>query len=61
MKRLKKSETALLILVILLIGISEYYFMIAKEPLKAIFIGLWCPTILGFIILFNQKYRNGKY
>jgi hypothetical protein len=44
-----------MILVIVLIGVSEYYFLIANEPLKAIFIGLWCPTILGFLILFNRK------
>jgi hypothetical protein len=61
MKRFKKSEIALVILVILLISISEYYFMIVGDPLKAIFIGLWCPTILGFVILFNQKFKNGKF
>jgi hypothetical protein len=61
MKRFKKSEVALLILVTILIGISEYYFVILNDPLKAIFIGLWCPTILGFVIIFNLKGRNGKY
>lgn len=55
MRKFKKSEIVLMVLVIVLIGISEYYFIIAKEPMKAIFIGLWCPTILGFIIIFNMK------
>ncbi len=55
MKKFKKSEIFLLVLVVVLIGISEYYFLIANEPLKAIFLGLWCPTILGFVILFNMK------
>jgi hypothetical protein len=55
MKKFKKSEIVLLALVVLLIGVSEYYFMVEKEPLKAIFIGLWCPTILGFLIIFNIK------
>jgi hypothetical protein len=55
MKKFKKSELVIMTLVIILIGISEYYFVITKEPLKAIFIGLWCPTILGFLILFNMK------
>lgn len=55
MKNFKKSELVLLILVVALIGLSEYYFLIEKEYLKAIFIGLWCPTILGFLIIFNQK------
>lgn len=55
MRKFKKSEIVLMVLVVVLIGASEYYFIIAKEPLKAIFIGLWCPTILGFIIIFNMK------
>ena len=59
MKKFKISEVALLLLVIVLIGISEYYFVIANDPLKAIFIGLWCPTILGFVMIFNLKKRNG--
>jgi hypothetical protein len=51
---------ALLILVLMLIAVSEYYFVFLNEPLKAIFIGLWCPTILLFVIIFNLKGRNGK-
>jgi hypothetical protein len=47
-------------IVLLIIGISEYYFLILDEPLKAIFIGLWCPTILGFVIIFNLKGNHGK-
>ncbi|MFT4854986.1 MAG: hypothetical protein ACI9UV_001166 [Algoriphagus sp.] len=55
MKKFKKSEIFLMALVVVLIAISEYYFLIAKEPMKAIFLGLWCPTILGFVIIFNLK------
>lgn len=55
MKKFKKSEIVLIVLVVILIGVSEYYFLIKNEPLKAIFIGLWCPTILGFLILFKMK------
>lgn len=61
MKNFKKSELLLLVLVCLIIGISEYYYLVLDEPLKAIFIGLWCPTILGFVMIFNQKKQNGKY
>lgn len=60
MNKFKKSELALLVLVLMLIGVSEYYFVFLNEPLKAIFIGLWCPTILLFVILFNLKRENGK-
>lgn len=61
MKNFKKSELLLLALVCFLIGLSEYYYVVLDEPLKAIFIGLWCPTILGFVMIFNQKKQNGKY
>jgi hypothetical protein len=60
MKNFKKSELALLLLVCALIGVSEYYFVFLDQPLKAIFIGLWCPTILLFILIFNLKTKNGK-
>jgi hypothetical protein len=58
MNRFKISEIVLLITVIFLIMVSEYYFVFSNEPLKAIFIGLWCPTILGFVIIFNMKKRK---
>jgi hypothetical protein len=61
MKNFKKSELALLFLVCALIGVSEYYFVFLDQPLKAIFIGLWCPTILLFILIFNLKTKNGKF
>jgi hypothetical protein len=61
MKKFKKSEVALLLLVCALIGISEYYFVFLDQPIKAIFIGLWCPTILLFILIFNLKTKNGKF
>jgi uncharacterized membrane protein len=60
MNKFKKSEVVLLLLVLGLIGLSEYYFVILDQPLKAIFIGLWCPTILGFVMIFNLKGGNGK-
>ena len=60
MNKFKKSELALLTLVLILIGVSEYYFVFLNDPMKAIFIGLWCPTILGFVMIFNLKRINGK-
>lgn len=60
MNKFKKSELLLMAIVIVIIGISEYYFLVLDQPLKAIFIGLWCPTILGYVIIFNQKGNHGK-
>jgi hypothetical protein len=53
--KFKVSELLIIILVVVLIFISEYYYVIAKDPNRAIFIGLWPPTILGLLIFFNLK------
>ncbi len=54
-KKFKASEILIVIMVILLIGVSEYYYVILKDPSRAIFIGLWPPTIMGLLIFFNIK------
>lgn len=53
--KFKVSEILIIILTIVLIFVSEYYFVILKNPMRAIFIGLWPPTILGLLIFFNLK------
>ncbi len=53
--KFKVSEILIIILVIVLIFVSEFYFVIQKDPMRAIFIGLWPPTILGLLIFFNLK------
>jgi len=54
-KKFKASELLILAMVIILIFISEYYYVILKDHDRAIFIGLWPPTILGLLIFFNMK------
>jgi hypothetical protein len=49
----KKFELFILIVVIVLIFISEYFYLIKDNFEKAIFIGLWPPTIVGLLIFFN--------
>ncbi len=53
--KFKVSEILIIIMVIVLIFVSEYYYVILKDPTRAIFIGLWPPTILGLLIFFNLK------
>lgn len=53
--KFKVSEILIIILTVVLIFVSEYYFVILKNPMRAIFIGLWPPTILGLLIFFNLK------
>ena len=54
-KKFKASEILIVAMVILLIFVSEYYYVILKDPNRAIFIGLWPPTIMGLLIFFNMK------
>lgn len=56
--KFKKSELFILILVVVLIFISEYHYLVLKNPEKAIFIGLWLPTIFGFLIILNLKLKK---
>jgi len=56
-KLFKPFELVLLILVLVTIVVSEIFFF-NDEPLKAVFLGLWAPTILLFILIFNQKKKD---
>ena len=57
MKLFRLLEMVLLILVLVTIVVSEMFFF-NDEPLKAVFLGLWAPTILLFILVFNQKKKD---
>jgi hypothetical protein len=54
-KKFKASEILIVVMVILLIFVSEYFYIILKDPNRAIFIGLWPPTIMSLLIFFNMK------
>ena len=56
-KLFKPFELVLLVLVLVTIVVSEIFFF-NDEPLKAVFLGLWAPTILLFILIFNQKKKD---
>ena len=56
--KFKKSELFILIVVILLIFISEYIYLIEENFEKAVFIGLWPPTIVGLLVYFNLKLKK---
>lgn len=58
MKKFKISELLILLLTIVLIFISEYYYMVQDNVDKAIFIGLWPPTILTLLIYLNLKIKQ---
>jgi hypothetical protein len=56
--KFKKSEMFILIVVIVLIFISEYIYVVEENFEKAVFIGLWPPTIVGLLIFFNLKLKK---
>lgn len=56
--RFKKSELLILLFTIAIIFYSEYTYLVLNNPMKAIFIGLWPPTILALLIYFNTKFKQ---
>lgn len=37
---------------------SIFIFFVLNNPLEAIFIGLWAPTIIGIINFINLKFKK---
>ena len=58
MKNFKTSELLIIVFTVALIFVSEYYYLIENNVEKAIFIGLWPPTILGFLNYVNSKTKK---
>jgi len=55
MKKFSVSEILILIVSVVCIFVSEYIFLFQNDPMKAIFIGLWPPTMLGLLNFINSK------
>jgi len=58
MHKFSKIEFAILTMVVAIIFVSEYYYIILKDHDRAIFIGLWPPTMVGLLIYLNLKNKN---
>lgn len=54
----KISELIILGIVVLIIFLSEYYYLFENNVDKAVFIGLWPPTILALLIYLNSKIKK---
>lgn len=57
-KNFKASEMLIVAIVIIVIGVSEYNYLVVGDKEKAIFIGLWPPTILGLLNFINSKLKK---
>jgi hypothetical protein len=55
MKKFSISEILILAVCFLCIFVSEYIYIVQGNALKAIFMGLWPPTILGLLNFINIK------
>jgi len=55
MKKFNVSEILILLVSVVCIFVSEYIYLIQNNPMKAIFIGLWPPTMLGLVNYINSK------
>ena len=55
LRRFHASELIILFLAVGLIFVSEYYYIFLKDHDRAIFIGLWPPTMLILLIYLNLK------
>ncbi len=54
-KKFSTIELIILVLSIIIIFISEYYYTVLKDHDRAIFVGLWPPTMLILLIYLNSK------
>lgn len=55
MKKINTVELVILLFTVAIIFVSEYYYIVEGNINKAIFIGLWPPTILGLLNYINSK------
>ena len=55
LKNFKIIELVILLLSGIIIFVSEYYYTVLKDHDRAIFIGLWPPTMLILLIYINSK------
>ena len=55
LKKFTFWEMAILLMAIVVIFYTEYLFVVEKDYDRALFIGLWPPTMLLLLIYLNTK------
>jgi len=55
LKKFSLWEMAILLMSIVVIFYTEYLFVVEKDYDRALFIGLWPPTMLLLLIYLNTK------
>jgi len=59
LKKLRTGDVFMIILCIIIIFFSEYLFLTGNE-IHGIFVGLWPPTLLAFMILIKTISNGSK-
>lgn len=57
-KGFKPFETLALLLVGGVIALSEWAFLVEGNPTKAVWLGLWAPTMVGLLIYITLKSQD---
>jgi hypothetical protein len=57
-RNITTSEYILLLTVLISILLSSYLFIVDDNQKLGMFIGLWAPTIMGFINFINIKFKK---
>ena len=55
LKKFSRWEMAILTMAVVVIFYTEYLFVFEKDYNRALFIGLWPPTMLLLLIYLNTK------
>jgi hypothetical protein len=58
LEKLKRVEILIFLFAIALIFVAEYNFLVLHDKLRAIFLGLWPPTIILVLIYMNLKLKK---
>jgi hypothetical protein len=58
LEKFKKVELLIFLFAIALIFVAEYNFLVLGDKLRAIFLGLWPPTIILVLIYVNVKLKK---
>jgi hypothetical protein len=59
-KKFLLYEIIILALSVMIIFISEYYYVVLGDHDRALFIGLWPPTMLILLVYLNSKFKNNE-
>lgn len=58
LQKLKRAEFFIFLFAIVIIFIAEYNYIVLGDKQRAIFLGLWPPTIILVLIYINLKLKK---